>query len=277
MKPESIESLLHSSRVAIMGVVNTTPDSFSDGGKYLRSEHAIAHALKLVDEGADILDIGGESTRPGALAVADDEELNRVIPVIEALASRTPTPISVDTSKPTVMRAAVAAGATLINDVNALRSHGALAVAADTQTSVCVMHMLGEPRTMQQQPTYFDAVDEVCAFLLQRVAACTAAGISQAQIIVDPGIGFGKTLTHNLQLLKAVNLISRTTDCPVMVGVSRKSMIDQVLGRPVEQRLAGSLGLAVQAALNGARILRVHDVAATHDAVRCVEAVLEIT
>ncbi len=257
-----------------MGIINTTPDSFSDGSEFIETELALKQGLKLVSEGANILDVGGESTRPGAEPVSLQEELDRVIPVIERLVAQTSTPISIDTYKPEVMLQAVSAGASMINDVNALRSDGALDAAAQANVPVCLMHMLGSPKSMQKQPLYDNVVDEVILFLSQQVQQCELRGMSKSNLIVDPGIGFGKTVAHNLALLNAVPELQKQIGCEVLIGVSRKSMIDTLLGRKVDERLAASLGLAVQACLNGAKILRVHDVRATHDAVRAAEAVL---
>lgn len=273
MTAACLRKVIRQPRTAIMGVVNVTPDSFSDGGQFFSTESAVSHALQLIDEGADILDIGGESTRPGAVPVDANEELARVLPIIQALAKETTTPISIDTAKPEVMRAAIEAGASMINDVNGLLAEDAVEVAIDLDAHVCIMHMQGQPRTMQHSPQYQNIVQEVISFLSERVAICKAKGLHASKIIVDPGIGFGKTLEHNLRLLNALAEIITETGCNLMIGVSRKSLIGDILGRPVEQRIAGGLGLAVQAALNGAKILRVHDVAATHDAIRCVEAV----
>lgn len=256
-----------------MGIVNVTPDSFSDGGRFDSVAAAVAHALSLVDEGADILDIGGESTRPGADDVSLQEELDRVIPVIEALVSRCALPVSVDTSKPDVMRAGVAAGAGMINDVYALRREGALDVAAELAVPVCLMHMRGEPRSMQADPRYDDVVGEVHRFLAERLFACEMAGIDKRRIVLDPGFGFGKTLQHNLLLLRQ---LSRFADLgpPLLAGLSRKSMIGQITGHesPAE-RINGSVAAALIAAQNGASILRVHDVAATRDALAVLCAV----
>lgn len=258
-----------------MGIVNVTPDSFSDGGRYLATERAIEHGLTLIQQGADILDIGGESTRPGAAPVSTQTELDRVLPVIQALREQASVPLSIDTSKPDVMQAAIDAGAEMINDVNGLRTDGAIKIVANSGAVACIMHMLGEPRVMQKSPSYNDVVADVALFLQTRVDACLGVGIRKENLIVDPGIGFGKTLSHNLQLLNAVGLLREKLGCEVLIGVSRKSMIDGILGRTVEERTAASVGLAVQAALNGAKILRVHDVAATYDAIRCVEAVVD--
>jgi dihydropteroate synthase len=256
-----------------MGIINVTPDSFSDGGRFVQVNTALQYGLALADEGADILDVGGESTRPGAAEVSLQEELDRVIPIIEALVTETATPISIDSYKPQVIQAAVGAGAAMINDVNALRADGALQAAAQTQVPICLMHMQSQPKTMQQSPQYKNVVSDVIQFLKQRIAACTELGISSDRLIADPGIGFGKTLQHNLALLNAVPEMRAKLGCELLIGVSRKSMIDTLLKRPIDQRLYASLGLAVQATLNGAKIVRVHDVRATFDAVRSVEAV----
>ena len=257
----------------VMGILNVTPDSFSDGGRFLDREAALRQGRALVAEGADILDIGGESTRPGAAAVSVQEELDRVIPVIEALAAELPVPVSVDTSKPEVMRAAVAAGAGLINDVAALRRPGALAAAAGLGVPVCLMHMQGEPGTMQQDPNYEDVVAEVAAFLAERIAACEAAGMPRERLLVDPGFGFGKTLAHNLALLRGLPRVA-ALGVPVLAGLSRKSMIGALLGgAPVEGRLHGSVAAAVLAVERGAAVVRVHDVGPTVQALRIVAAV----
>jgi dihydropteroate synthase len=255
-----------------MGVLNITPDSFSDGGAFLARERAVARAIDMVAEGADVIDVGGESTRPGATPVSAAEELARVIPVIEALRAAVPVPISIDTSKPEVMRAAVAAGAGLINDVMALRQPQALAVAARLQVPVCLMHMQGEPRSMQDAPHYRDVVAEVCTFLQTRVDACVAAGIPRTRLVVDPGFGFGKTLEHNVTLLRRLTELD-TLGVPILAGLSRKSMIGKALGLSVDERLHASVALALLAVQNGARIVRVHDVRATRDAIRMYEAV----
>lgn len=273
LEMNKVSSLLQAPKVAIMGVINMTPDSFSDGGRFDNIDSALKHGLLLVEEGADILDIGGESTRPGAATVSLQQELDRVIPLVEALSAETSVPISIDTYKPQVMRAAISAGAAMINDVNALRGEGALDVIAQTQVPVCLMHMQSQPKTMQQSPQYENVVAEVIEFLAQRINACLELGIARDRLIADPGIGFGKTLDHNLALLNAVPEMRAKLDCELLVGVSRKSMIDGLLQRSVAKRLPASIGLAVQAALNGAKIVRVHDVRATYDAIRCVEAV----
>lgn len=255
-----------------MGVLNVTPDSFSDGGKFVRLDEAVARGVRLAEEGAAIIDVGGESTRPGAQPVGLDEELRRVVPVIARLRSSTQAILSVDTSKPEVMHAAATAGAGMINDVRALREPGALEAAAASGCAVCLMHMLGDPRTMQDAPSYHDVVAEVGNFLADRVAACVAAGLPPERIVLDPGFGFGKTLAHNLELLRHLRGLS-VNGLPVLVGLSRKSMIGTLTGRPADERVHGSVALAVIAALNGARILRVHDVAATVDALNVVAAV----
>lgn len=257
-----------------MGILNVTPDSFSDGGQFAHAEAAFVHALDLVEQGADIIDVGGESTRPGAEPVALQQELDRVIPIIEHISAESPVPISIDTYKPDVMRVAVAAGANFINDVNGLQADGALKIAAQVEVPVCIMHKLGQPKTMQEQPSYTNVVEQVTDFFTERVNACLAAGISREDIILDPGIGFGKTLNDNLLLLQALPKMRDELQSEMLIGVSRKSLIDALFGREVIERLPASLGLVVQATLNGAKILRVHDVRATFDAVRSVEAVL---
>ncbi|HBD18946.1 MAG TPA: dihydropteroate synthase [Arenimonas sp.] len=251
----------------VMGIVNVTPDSFSDGGAHDSTDAAVAHGLALAAEGADLLDVGGESTRPGAGEVPVEEELRRVIPVIERLARETPLPISVDTSKPEVMRAAVAAGAGLINDVYALRREGALEAAAAARVPVVLMHMQGEPRSMQESPAYDDLVGEVHRFLAERIFACEMAGIPKKSIVLDPGYGFGKTTAHNLLLLRQQ---SRLLDLglPLLAGLSRKRSLGEITGRPTSERVFASVAAAVLAAEQGARILRVHDVAPTVDALK---------
>jgi dihydropteroate synthase len=253
-------------RPRIAGIVNVTPDSFSDGGRFDSVDAAVAHGLALVAEGADLLDVGGESTRPGATPVEEAEELARVVPVIEALAARTDVPISVDTSKPAVMRAAVAAGAGLINDVRALRADGALEVAAALGVPVCLMHLQGEPATMQQAPHYDDVVEDVRRFLADRVLACEFAGIPRARLLVDPGFGFGKTAAHNWTLLAALPRLVEL-GLPILVGLSRKRMIGEATGREVPaERALGSAVAAVLAVERGANLVRTHDVAATREA-----------
>lgn len=254
-----------------MGILNVTPDSFSDGGRFRGFSQAIEHAMAMIEAGAGIIDVGGESTRPGAQAVTQDDEIRRVVPIVESLAALTNVPISVDTSKAAVIRAAIRAGAAMVNDVRALRDDDALAAAAEGSTAVCLMHMQGEPRTMQADPHYDDVVGEVRSFLQERVSACVAAGISRQRIVVDPGIGFGKRVDHNLQLLAALPELAELR-LPILIGASRKSMLGTLLDRPVEQRLAGGLAVAAAAVLAGASILRVHDVAETVDAVKIAAA-----
>ena len=249
-----------------MGVVNVTPDSFSDGGRFEDAEAALAHAHSLLEEGADILDVGGESTRPGAATVAAEEELRRVLPVVRQLRD---VPISVDTRKPEVMRAALDFGASMINDIQALSAPGALEAVAKSDCAVCLMHMQGEPGTMQRDPHYADVFGEVKSFLKQRVDALTSSGIETARIVVDPGFGFGKTVAHNLTLLKRLPELS---ELPILAGLSRKSSLQKITGRPVEERLAGSLAMALLALQGGAKILRVHDVKETRDVIAVWEA-----
>jgi dihydropteroate synthase len=263
--------VLELDRPVVMGVLNVTPDSFSDGGRYLDPDAALAQAERMAAEGAAIIDIGGESTRPGAAAVAGEEQLRRVLPVIERVAARLPVLLSVDTSDPEVIRRAGAAGAHLVNDVRALRTPGALEAVAAGELGVCLMHMRGEPATMQVAPHYDDVVAEVQTFLAERVASCIAAGIARERLCIDPGFGFGKLVAHNLQLLRALAQFGRL-QLPVAVGLSRKSML-AALGTRAQERLAGSLALATIAVLHGARIVRAHDVAATLDAVRIASAV----
>jgi dihydropteroate synthase len=253
-------------RPRVAGIVNVTPDSFSDGGEHATTEAAVAHGLALAEQGADMLDVGGESTRPGAAEVSVEEELRRVIPVIEQLVARTALPVAVDTSKPEVMRAAVAAGAGMINDVYALRREGALEAAAELGMPVCLMHMQGEPRGMQDDPYYDDVVGEVHRFLADRLFACELAGIDKRKVMVDPGFGFGKNLEHNLALLRALERFA-DLGSGVYAGLSRKSMIGALTGRKVPaERAAGSAAAALIAVQRGARIVRVHDVAMTLDA-----------
>ena len=260
------------SRTAIMGILNVTPDSFSDGGVFIHPDAAVAHAIQMVEEGADIIDVGGESTRPGAQSVSAPEEIDRVVPIIEALHKEIRAPISIDTSKPEVMRAAVDAGAGLINDVRALQAEGALAAAAELGVPVCLMHMQGEPRTMQTDPQYGDVVAEVRDFLGQRMAAAVAAGVPRDAIILDPGFGFGKTVAHNLELLRNLKTLAALRT-PVLIGLSRKHLIGKILDLPVARRVHASAALALIAAHNGAHIVRVHDVAPTREAIRMMEAV----
>lgn len=255
----------------IMGIVNVTPDSFSDGGRLENVQQAVRHALNLVELGADIIDIGGESTRPGAETVSEDEELKRVMPVLEALVKQV-VAVSVDTRKPRVMREAIQAGASMINDVMALRESGAIETVADSNVAVCLMHMQGEPRTMQADPVYKDVVVEVSDFLAERMNVCIQAGINKSRIIIDPGFGFGKTLEHNLALLKG---LKKFTDLgvPVLVGMSRKSMLGALTGRPVEQREYAGIAAHLAAVQRGASILRVHDVVAMEDALAVWQAI----
>jgi len=253
-----------------MGVVNVTPDSFSDGGRTLDPKAAIDRARALIEEGADILDVGAESSRPGARGVSAEEELSRLMPVLEGLGDCA-VPISVDTAKPEVMRAAIAAGASMINDIGALRAPGALETVAASDVGACLMHMQGEPRTMQLQPSYRDVVAEVGAFLAERVAAAEAAGIARERIVVDPGFGFGKTVAHNFELLRKLDRIA-ALGLPVLAGWSRKSTLGAITGRAADDRLAASLAAALLAVERGARIVRVHDVAATRDALQVLAA-----
>jgi len=257
-----------------MGIVNVTPDSFSDGGEYNRLNDAIDHVAHLIEDGADMVDIGGESTRPGAHSVAEQEELDRVVPLVNAVKQRFDVPISVDTTKPIVMSESIKAGANLINDVRALREAGALEALAATNAQVCLMHMQGEPRGMQNNPHYDDVICDVKAFLQERINACERAGIGRERILLDPGFGFGKSARHNYQLLQRLQAFHELQQ-PLLVGMSRKSMIGQVTGREVKDRLAGSLAAATIAAMKGARIIRVHDVKETVDAMRVVAATLE--
>ena len=254
-------------RPHVMGILNVTPDSFSDGGHFNQIERAMAHARQMVSDGATLIDIGGESTRPGAPDVSEQEELDRVIPVVERLVAELDVMISLDTSKAAVMREGCKAGAHLINDVRALLEPGALAVAAEADVPVCLMHMQGQPRTMQAEPHYDDLLGEVRAFFDERIAACLAAGIRRQQLLLDPGYGFGKTLAHNYQLLAQQSKLL-DYQLPLLVGMSRKSMIGNLLGRPVDDRLAGSLACALIGMQHGARIIRVHDVRETMDALR---------
>jgi len=261
-------------RPVVMGILNVTPDSFSDGNRYANVEAAVARAKAIAAEGAAIIDVGGESTRPGAAAVDAAVEIARVVPVIEGIASASDIAISIDTSKPEVMAAAAAAGACIVNDVYALRAPGARAWAAASEVGVCLMHMQGEPRTMQDSPHYDDVVAEVCEFLARERQACIEAGIAREAIVLDPGIGFGKGLAHNLTLLKELSRFA-ALGSPLLVGVSRKSFIGRILGKAVDERLYGGLGLAALAVIRGARIVRTHDVAATCDTIGMVSTVLQ--
>jgi len=259
-------------RPHVMGIVNITPDSFSDGGRYASTEKAVAHALQLISDGADILDIGGESTRPGAIPVSLEDELSRVIPVIEQLAG-TGIPVSIDTYKPEVMRQAILAGASIVNDVRALLEPGALEIVAQSNAGVCLMHMKGTPQTMQIEPVYDDVVTEVADFLQQRLRAAESAGIAAERVVLDPGFGFGKRTAHNLALLQdlaAIKVLGR----PLLVGLSRKSVLGQLLGNDVDERLHASIAASVISVMKGASIVRVHDVKATADALKVVAAVI---
>lgn len=251
----------------VMGILNVTPDSFSDGGRFIDAGRAAEQARALLQQGADIIDVGGESTRPGSQPVDEEQECRRVLPVIDAVRAHSSVPISIDTSKPGVMRRAVAAGADMVNDVRALRDPSALDTVRALGVPVVLMHMQGEPRTMQRSPCYGDVLREVTAFLLERAHACEAAGIPAAHIVLDPGFGFGKNLVHNLTLLKQLQTLA-DTGYAVLAGLSRKSMIAQMIDRPVQQRVHASVALALAAAARGAALLRVHDVAATVDALR---------
>ncbi len=254
-----------------MGIVNVTPDSFSDGGLHLQRDNALAHAQQLIAEGADMLDIGGESTRPGAQPVSVQEELDRVLPVIEGLRDA-PVPISIDTFKPEVMRAAIAAGAQMVNDINALQDAAAMNAIVASDVAVCLMHKQGNPQSMQEQPHYQNVVIEVSAFLRERIAAAEAAGIQRKRIVIDPGFGFGKTLEHNLALLRELTKMTKL-GVPVLVGLSRKSMLGALTGQDVTQRLPASIAAALTAMQRGAAIVRVHDVRATVDALKVWNAV----
>jgi len=258
-------------RPLLMGVVNVTPDSFSDGGRYLQTAAAVTHARQLVAEGADILDIGGESTRPGAASVSLEEERRRVLPVLEALADAG-VPLSLDTQKPELMREAAAAGVAMINDVNGFESAGAFEAVLAGDSAICIMHRQGNAQTMQQSPQYADVVDEVQGYLEQRVAAAQRAGLGRERIVIDPGFGFGKTLDHNLELLRFMGRFA-ASGIPVLAGLSRKSMIGALTGRDTGDRVFGSVAAALVAAQRGAAILRVHDVAATRDALAIWNAV----
>lgn len=250
----------------LMAILNVTPDSFSDGGRFLETERAIEAAMKLIEQGADIIDIGGESTRPGAEEVPVNEELQRVIPVLKAIKSEVAIPVSIDTKKPAVMEAAILEGADMINDVNALRSPGALEAVAKSDVKICLMHMQGTPKTMQKAPTYDDVMRDITSFLTERLNACHAHGIDKDRIILDPGFGFGKTVSHNYQLLSQLNHFTQF-GVPILAGISRKSMIGEVTGRPPQDRLAGSLAAGTIALMNGADVLRVHDVVETRDVI----------
>ena len=272
-----MESIAQQERPLVMAILNLTPDSFSDGGALYRGDKidldtVLHRAQGLIHEGADLLDIGGESTRPGADKVMLSAELDRVLPVLEALRSRFDTPLSIDTSSPELMAGAVGRGAAMLNDVRALTRAGALEAAAASGLPICLMHSLGEPQVMQDNPQYGDVVAEVIGFLRQRISACEKAGISRSRLVLDPGFGFGKTLEQNIALFRALPTLV-AEGLPVMVGVSRKSMIGSILDKPVEQRVFGSAALAVLAAQAGAAVLRVHDVAATVDSLKMLEAI----
>lgn len=256
----------------VMGILNVTPDSFSDGGSFSQVETAVAHALTLVDEGVDVIDIGGESTRPNADPVGLEEELDRVIPVIEALVGKVNVPISIDTYKPKVMRAAIAAGASMVNDVRALQEEGAIAAVAESDVALCLMHMQGTPQTMQDNPVYSDIISEVSDFLMARATCCEQAGISKNRILIDPGFGFGKTREHNILLLQKLDHLM-ALEMPMLVGLSRKSVLGKVTGNDVDARLHASVGAAVISAMKGAKLLRVHDVKATVEALKVVSAI----
>jgi len=255
----------------VMGILNTTPDSFSDGGLWSDHDRALRHAVSMAEAGADIIDVGGESTRPGADDVPVQQEMDRVVPVVESIVKATAVPVSVDTSKPEIMEAAVRAGAGMVNDVYALRRAGALEMAAKLDVPVCIMHMLGQPRDMQSAPQYDDVESEVTDFLSERARACEAAGISPDRILIDPGFGFGKTLEHNIQIFRALPRFC-TMGYPVLVGVSRKAMLGSLTSRSVEERGAASVTAAVLASQAGAAIVRVHDVAETVDALKIAHA-----
>ena len=258
----------------LMGILNVTPDSFSDGGQHSTVSAAVTHALQLVQDGADIIDVGGESTRPGAASISLQEELDRTIPVIEAVFGETGIPISIDTTKSEVAREALQAGACIVNDISGMTfDSDMLSVCAHANAAVCVMHIQGTPQTMQQNPEYSDVVAEVTEFLQQRLEACIQAGIDSDQVCLDPGIGFGKTAEHNLQLMHAIAQLRETLQRPVLIGHSRKRFLSKLLGRPVEERLAGTVGVSLALFENGADVLRVHDVQATRDALLAWSAV----
>lgn len=271
-----IAALLKNGEPVVMGILNTTPDSFSDGGQYAQVDRAVERALAMVGEGAQIIDVGGESTRPGAEAVTVEDEIKRILPVIQGIRAQSDACISIDTSKPEVMTIAVEAGANLVNDVNGLRAEGALEACAALDVPVCLMHMQGEPRTMQKNPVYGNVVQDIRDFLASRAEACLEAGIKSSNIILDPGFGFGKTLSHNLQLLDQLDVL-QSLGYPMLVGLSRKSMLGVILGDvPPDQRLYGSLAAAVLAWTRGARVFRVHDVKPTVDALRVCQAMASV-
>ncbi len=267
--------VLRLDRPQVMGIVNVTPDSFSDGGQHANVQAAVDHGLKLVSEGADLLDVGGESTRPGADPVDEATELARVLPVVEALVARTTVPISIDTTKSAVMRAALAAGAGMVNDVMALREEGALTAVAESKAAVVLMHMQGQPRSMQAAPHYDDVVGEVHRFLTERVFACEMSGIDKRRVVIDPGFGFGKSVDHNLALLAQLRRFTEI-GVPVLAGLSRKSCLGELTGRAVGERLPASLAAHMLAVQNGAMLVRVHDEAATVDALTIWAAVAAV-
>lgn len=258
-------------RPLVMGILNITPDSFSDGGRFYSLEFALSHAEQMIADGVDIIDIGGESSRPGSPALSLSEELDRVMPVIYALRD-CGKPLSIDTYKSVVMREAIAAGADLINDINGFRAEGALDAVKDSDCGLCVMHMQGKPENMQEQPAYDDVLSQVSTFLHERVAAMEQCGIQRGRISIDPGFGFGKTLAHNLVLLKNIGKLQQLMDLPLLAGISRKTMIGDLTGKPIEQRLAGSVAAALVSVAQGAKIVRVHDVAETVDALAIWQA-----
>ncbi|EJM96270.1 dihydropteroate synthase [Herbaspirillum sp. YR522] len=258
-------------RPLVMGILNVTPDSFSDGGRHAKLEFALSHAEQMIADGVDIIDIGGESTRPGIAPLSLEQELERVMPIIYALRD-CGKPLSIDTYKPAVMRQALLAEVDMINDINGFRAEGAIEAVRDSEAGLCVMHMQGQPQTMQQEPYYDDVVDEVGQFLLQRVQQMSAAGIARERICIDPGFGFGKTLAHNLALLQQTRQLIDRLGLPLLAGMSRKSMVGAVTGKPVDKRMAGSVGAALAAAQQGAMIVRVHDVAETVDALAMWQA-----
>nr|WP_315481168.1 dihydropteroate synthase [uncultured Undibacterium sp.] len=272
MKTANTNGLKTVFKPLVMGILNVTPDSFSDGGKFQSLDHAITHAEQMIEDGVDIIDIGGESSRPGATPLPLDEELKRVIPLIYALRD-CGKPISIDTYKPEVMREAIIAGADMINDIRGFDSAEARAVVADSDVGLCVMHMQKSPETMQEQPRYQNVTQEVIAFLRERCDQLVVAGVEKNRLSIDPGFGFGKTLEHNIELLQNINWMQEELGLPVLAGISRKTMIGSITGKPVERRMAGSLAAALAAMAQGARILRVHDVAETVDAIRVWQAV----
>ena len=269
--PNSIVDL---SSPQVMGILNVTPDSFSDGGKFAHFDHALEQVERMIAAGATIIDIGGESTRPGAKDVSENDELERVIPVLKAIKQKFDVVVSIDTSKASVMKAAIESGADIINDVRALQNEGCLAVLANSDVPICLMHMQGLPRTMQNEPAYSNVVDDIILFFEQRIKACIDAGIAKERLILDPGFGFGKTLAQNFHLLANLSAFEKL-NCPILAGISRKSMIGNLLNRDVEQRLAGSLSTAIVAVQQGAKIIRVHDVEETVDAIKILKAVAD--